>query len=168
MMMMDSAPTDDTRSIETKRFGVCAYREAEVLSFPWGLPGFVQLRRFIVLQVAEHASFFWLQSLEDTAVALPLIDPWTLFDDYDPRLPSYARVALDLQAPEEFTILAVCVVGTGAREMTVNLLAPIVINLRTQTGRQITLDSGDYAVATPIPRKDPALVAVPNTQEVGG
>ena len=36
-----------------------------------------------------------------------------------------------------------------------NLLAPVVINLVTRTGRQVTLETGGYSVRTPIPRKAP-------------
>jgi flagellar assembly factor FliW len=162
---MDATTPDDTLTAETTRFGACAYREAEVLSFPWGLPGFAQLRRFIVLQGADTPQFLWLQSLEEANVALPLVDPWSVFDDYDPHLPNYARIALDLQNPDEFTILAVCVVGRDAREMTVNLLAPVVVNLRTRIGRQVTLDTGNYSVRTPMPRKEPHLSLVPDPLE---
>jgi flagellar assembly factor FliW len=159
MTVIDAA--DDIRSTETSRFGTCSYRESEVLLFPWGLPGFSDLRRFVVLQGADTPQFFWLQSLETSNVALPLVDPWSLFDEYDPRLPSYARIALDLENPEDFTILAVCVVGSEAHEMTVNLLAPLVVNLKTRMCRQVTLDSGNYEVRTPVPRR-PHLTVVPD------
>jgi flagellar assembly factor FliW len=159
---MEAELADDIRTAETSRFGPCSYRESEVLSFPWGLPGFSALRRFVVLQGESTPNFLWLQSLEEPKTALPLIDPWSVFEEYDPHLPSYARIALDLQNPDDFTILAICVVGREAREMTVNLLAPLVVNLRTRTGRQITLDSGNYLVRTPLPRKEPHLTVVPD------
>jgi flagellar assembly factor FliW len=84
---------------------------------------------------------------------MPLCDPWSLFDDYEARLPHYARQTLGIQAPDDFCIMCVCVVGKGASEMTINLLAPVVINLKTRMGRQITLENQTYSVRTPIPRK---------------
>ena len=36
-------------SVDLPRFGKCTYRESEVLTFPWGLPGFGTLRRFVAL-----------------------------------------------------------------------------------------------------------------------
>ena len=84
-----------------------------------------------------------------------VIDPWQIFDDYSPQLPPYAVSSLDLARPEDFVTLCVVVVTAGAEEMTMNLLAPVVINLVTRTGRQVTLETGGYSVRTPIPRKAP-------------
>jgi flagellar assembly factor FliW len=53
----------------------------------------------------------------------------------------------------------VVVVAPGAAEMTMNLLAPIIINLRTRAGRQIMLETGGYSVRTEIPRTTPATAA---------
>jgi flagellar assembly factor FliW len=89
-------------------------------------------------------------------VALPTCFPSALFPDYRPKLPQYAVTSLDLQRPEEFVLLGIVIVSPGAAEMTMNLLAPVVINLRTQIGRQIPLETGGYSVRTPIPRKAPA------------
>ena len=38
-------------------------------------------------------------------------------------------------------------------EMTVNLMAPVVINLRTRKARQIMLDGSNYSPREPMPRK---------------
>lgn len=151
--------TDREITVELPRFGMCTYRESEVLTFPWGLPGFASLRRFIALNLGGQEKFVWLQSLDDPSVALPTADPWQIFGDYAPHLPPYATSSLDLRNPEDFATLCVVVVTPGAAEMTMNLLAPIVVNLRTKTGRQITLETGGYSVRTPIPRKAPAPAA---------
>ncbi len=145
--------------VDLPRFGTCTYRESEVLTFPWGLPGFANLRRFIALNLEGQEKFVWLQSLDDPAVALPTGDPWQIFEDYAPHLPPYATSSLELQRPEDFATLCVVVVSAGAAEMTMNLLAPVVVNLRTRIGRQITLETGGYSVRTPIPRKAPAATA---------
>lgn len=148
--------TDRTISIDLPRFGPCTYRESEVLTFPWGLPGFGSQKRFIALNLEGQEKFVWLQSLDDLTVAIPTADPWQIFAEYAPQLPPYATSSLDLRAPEDFVTLCVVVVSPGAAEMTMNLLAPIVVNLRTRTGRQITLETGGYSVRTPIPRKAPS------------
>jgi len=152
-MTETTVAADREITVELPRFGTCTYRESEVLTFPWGLPGFASLRRFIALNLGGQEKFVWLQSLDDPTVALPTADPWQIFADYAPHLPPYATSSLDLRNPEDFATLCVVVVTPGAAEMTMNLLAPIVVNLRTRTGRQITLETGGYSVRTPIPRK---------------
>lgn len=143
----------DTQTMEFPRFGTCTFSEVDIIRFPWGLPGFPNLRRWIALNVEEQSSFVWLQSLDDKNVALPTIDPYYVFEDYDPKLPGYAVAALEIEGAADFTILCVVVVTENAEDMTMNLFAPIVINLRTRTARQIVLENSGYSVRQPMPRK---------------
>ncbi|HEY4439342.1 MAG TPA: flagellar assembly protein FliW [Candidatus Elarobacter sp.] len=145
--------TDREITLNLPRFGTCSYRESEVLSFPWGLPGFGSLHRFIALNLPGQEKFVWLQSLDDHSVALPTADPWAIFPDYEPQLPHYATVSLEIAHPEDFVVLSVVVVTAGAAEMTMNLLAPIVVNLKSKVGRQVMLETGGYSVRQAIPRK---------------
>ncbi len=156
------AMEDRTATIELPRFGECTYAENEIIEFPWGLPGFPNLRRWLALSVETQPNFVWLQSLDDLKVALPATDPFALFENYDPKLPPYAAAALEIEHPGDFTVLGVVIVSEGAEEMSINLLAPVVINLRTRRGRQIMLENSGYSVREPIPRKaDGAPEAAP-------
>lgn len=146
-------------ALDLPRFGAFTCRESEVLTFPWGLPGFPTLRRFVALSLEGQERFVWLQSLDDLKIALPVADPWQVFPDYAPQLPHYATVSLEIERPEDFVALCVVVVSSGAAEMTMNLLAPIVVNLRSGIGRQVTLETGGYSVRAPLPRKEPAATA---------
>ena len=152
-------PADQETTIELPRFGTCTYRESEVLTFPWGLPGFGNHRRFLALSLEGQERFVWLQSLDDHAVAIPATDPWQIFPDYAPQLPGYALPSLGVDAAEDFVTLCVVVVTSGAAEMTMNLLAPVIVNLRTRVARQVTLERGDYSVRAPIPRTETAPAA---------
>jgi flagellar assembly factor FliW len=136
-------------SVDLPRFGNCSYTEAEVVRFPWGLPGFPSLRRFLVLSIDDEEGYIWLQSLDDLKVAIPLCDPWSLFEDYQAPLPLYAKQSLGIESAESFCVMCVLVARPGA-ETTINLLAPIVINLETCVGRQVTLENTPYSVRTPI------------------
>lgn len=167
---MERQEQDRLNTAVFPRFGECSYLDSEVIEFPWGLPGFASLRHFLVLQVGGQDGFIWLQSLDDVQIALPLADPWQIFDDYEPHLPHYAKVALALDRPDDFIILCIVVVTKNAEDMTMNLLAPIIINLKTHIGRQIMLEGTEYSIRTPIPRKAAAKYEVdeaaqPDSQE---
>jgi flagellar assembly factor FliW len=140
-------------TVETTRFGEVTFADTDVIEFPWGLPGFTDLRRFLALSLAEQPSFVWLQSVDDPKTALPTADPWQIFPDYEPRMPAYATEALDVRSAEDFTILCVVVVTKDAEELTMNLMAPIVVNLKTRRARQVMLENSPYSVRTSIPRK---------------
>jgi len=143
--MVEATTSEPTITVELPRLGTCTYRESEVLTFPWGLPGFPSCRRFLALAVETHENVLWLQSLDEIKVALPVADPWHFFPDYDPRLPAFARVSLELTRAEDFSVLGVLVIPESGTA-TMNLLAPIIINLKTRIGRQVTIERGDQAV----------------------
>lgn len=140
-------------TIATPRFGEVSFTDTDVIEFPWGLPGFSDLHRFLALSLAEQPNFVWLQSLDDPAIALPAADPWQIFSDYEPKLPAYAVESLSLQNPEDFTILCIVVVTKDAAEMSMNLMAPVVVNLKSRRARQVMLENSGYSVRTAIPRK---------------
>lgn len=135
------------------RFGDFAYRESDVIEFPWGMPGFPDHHRWLFLTLDSQPSFVWLQSLDDPGIALPTANPWMIFENYDPVVPAYAFAALEIESVSEFTYLCVTVVSKGAHEMTMNLAAPIIVNLRTRKAAQITLEGSSYSLREPIPRK---------------
>jgi len=149
---MESEQTKTT-TITTTRFGDVTFSQDAIIEFPWGLPGFAHLHYFLALTVEDDTNFVWLQSIDEPGVALPAGDPWQLFPAYEPRLPAYAPVALELQQPDAFPVLCVIVVTKDAAEMTMNLLAPVVINLQSRRGRQVMLEQSGYSVREPIPRK---------------
>lgn len=148
-------------AIVTTRFGEVTFTAEEAIEFPWGLPGFPHLQRFLALSLAEQPSFIWLQSIDDAKIALPAADPWTIFADYEPRLPAYATESLEITSPEDFSILCIVVVTEDAAEMTMNLLAPVVVNLKNRRARQVMLDNSNYSARTPIPRKNAQAQGAP-------
>jgi|SRR5579872_1347758 len=149
----DASATDLPIEVESPRFGAISYTQSEIIRFPWGLPGFTSLRNWLALTLESQPSYIWLQSLDDLKVAIPTANPYHLFEDYDPKLPSYAAAALDIHSPSDFTLLSVLVVTAAAAEMTINLMAPIVINVHTWRARQVLLENSAYSVRTPVPRK---------------
>ncbi len=150
--------------IDLPRFGPFHYTDSEAIHFPWGLPGFADLRRFVVLTVPSNEHIIWLQSIERLDIALPLTDPWRLFDDYAPILPESARLSLEIVAPDDFALMTVMVAessGDDVRQF-INLLAPIVINLKKKIARQVMLEGTEYSLRTPIA----SLLQAPSEDEL--
>jgi len=157
LSMESEMDVKQTTTLNFPRFGECAFADTDVIEFPWGLPGFPNSRRWLALTVESAANFVWIQSIDDVELAIPTADPYAIFADYEPKLPPYVVAALDITSPADFTLLGVVVVTEGAEEMTMNLLAPIVVNLRTRKARQVMLENSGYSVREKIPRKPAAL-----------
>jgi flagellar assembly factor FliW len=126
------------------RLGKFEIKDNEIVTFPQGIPGFEHLRRFAVVSFEETKPICWLVSLEDETVALPIIDPWLIENEYEVELSEDEMKILQVNDPSDVIIWSVVTIPNGKPEQTtVNLKAPIVINLKSGLGMQIILDKYD-------------------------
>src|SRR5262245_37376603 len=68
--------------VRTTRFGDVEIAEDRVITFPRGLLGFAEAKKYCLLEPAEDTCFFWLQSLEDASLAFVVTDPSHFVPDY--------------------------------------------------------------------------------------
>ena len=131
--------------IRHPRLGLIEVPQECILELVAPLPPFASLRHFSLLPDPEEEYFLWLQSLEQPALALVLM-PYALVATEAPPVPRGVREELGLgpdEAPEWYVIVSL---GEEARQVTVNLLAPLVVSPRTHRARQV-VQEGDLALA---------------------
>ena len=129
--------------ITTSRFGRIDVAAGDVLHFPSGLPGLEDCRSWALLADATNDALGWLQSTTRGDVALAVVSPRRFVPDYQVRIPRSELTPLALGDMRQAQV--VVVVGTNGTTLTLNLKAPIVINLETRTGRQVVA-SGELAL----------------------
>jgi flagellar assembly factor FliW len=91
--------------------------------------------------------FDWLHSIEHPELALPVTNPWLFFNDYEVRIPDDDAERLELDDPTVAEIICVVRAAETLRSFTINLAAPIVVNLSSRAARQIVNDVHGYSVA---------------------
>ena len=121
--------------INTSRFGRIDIDAGDILRFPSGLPGLEDCREWALLADATNDALGWLQSTTRGDVALAVVSPRRFVPDYQVRIPRSELTPLDICDIRQAQI--VVVVGTTGTALTLNLKAPIVINLEGRTGRQV-------------------------------
>lgn len=121
--------------IESTRFDTIDIRVDDILLFPSGVFAFEKMRHWVLLSDAQNASVGWLQSVSDPAVALPVVSPRRFVKDYQVRVNRSQLAPLELSGPDEAFVLAV--VGRHEGRLTLNLKAPLIINLDRRLGRQV-------------------------------
>jgi flagellar assembly factor FliW len=132
--------------IETSRFGTLTYNEEDLLFFPRGIPGFSTLLHWVVSGEEENP-VKWLQSVDDSQVALPITAPHLVFPDYNAVITKDELEELENPATEHLIILVVLTIPPEKPwDMTANLRAPIVINTVNRRGKQILLNEEDYPI----------------------
>ena len=58
---------------ETVKFGEIDINENRIFDFELPIIGFDMLKKFVILEPSKETLFKWLQSLEDPALAFPII-----------------------------------------------------------------------------------------------
>ena len=121
--------------INTTRFGRIDVDTADVIHFASGLPGLEDCREWALLADATNDALGWLQSTTRGDVALAVVSPRRFVPDYQVRIPRSELTPLAIGDIRQAQV--VVVVGTNGTTLTLNLKAPIVINLEARTGRQV-------------------------------
>jgi len=126
--------------ITTTRFGRIDVDAADLIRFSSGLPGLEDCREWALLADAANDALGWLQSTTRAEIALAVVSPRRFVPDYQVRIPRSELSPLALDDMQDAQV--VVVVGENGTGLTLNLKAPIVINLQARTGRQVVA-SGD-------------------------
>jgi flagellar assembly factor FliW len=134
----------------SERFGKITYDEAEVLRFPQGLVGFPDMTRFFMYSDERVAPLAWLQSLDDSALAFLVCDPFLFFPEYEVnvKLPPALRQQMGEQG--DLRVLTIVTIHADFTRSTVNLLGPLVINARTRNAWQIILEDDKLSTRHPL------------------
>jgi flagellar assembly factor FliW len=139
---MSSRPSSgDLTRVETA-FGTFDVSPDEIISFPAGLPGFEECRRFVVLSSRELDPFKCLQSVEGPSASFLAVDPRRVFPDYRCVLSDVDRARLGESGEESLVWLAV--VSVLDDKTLVNLRAPIVVNPARMLGYQLMPSNSLY------------------------
>jgi flagellar assembly factor FliW len=123
--------------VRTTRFGVVTIPDDRVITFPKGLLGFAKQTRFCLLEPGTTSDFFWLQSLDEPALAFVVTDPSLFIAEYAvPIRPEQMR-EMGLARLEDAQVFVI--VNKVENNLTGNLQGPLVINTLTRTGEQMVL-----------------------------
>lgn len=133
--------------VQTSRFGEFEVRDSAVIEVVGGIIGFPGLTRFVLLEYSPP--FSWLHSVENKELAFVVVNAAEFGDNYTIPLP-YGDRTLDLQETDDVAIMNLVSVRSDPSMTTVNLKAPVIVNLRNMKGRQLVLDDPKYSIRFPL------------------
>ena len=138
--------------IQTKYFGPLDCPSDSLFEFPSGLPGFEVERSFVFLDRPDTDPILFLQSVAHREVCFVLLPILVADSHYRLSLTPEDLAALKLPMDSQPQIgrdvlcaAVVCAADESRRAPTVNLLAPIVVNLREHIGIQAILTESGYS-----------------------
>ena len=116
-----------------------------MLHFPEGLVGFPNEREFVLIPHNSTGFLAWLQSMRSPAVALPVVSAHAFGSKYPDVSIEGATSALGLGNESDDVALMVVLSAPQGQPATVNLLAPILVNVTTRRGAQIILEGSRFS-----------------------
>ncbi len=130
----------------TTRFGELEVRKEDILEFPEGILGFESLRKFFIVDPGDSTLILWLQSIENSSIAFPIIEPKIFKPDYVAKLLPSDLNSIQLQDTAGAKIYTILTIPSDISKMSANLKAPIVINNQKRMARQIVLQDSKLSL----------------------
>jgi len=144
-------PESPTITIESQALGRVTVSADCIITFPSGLPGFPDERRYALINDLLQPPFYCLQCVDNPSLAFVVTDPTALVPDY--RTKNGPSTLQDLQAssPEDLQVLVTLTIPPGRpREITANLMSPLLINPEQGLGKQVVIDKPHYSHQHPV------------------
>jgi flagellar assembly factor FliW len=129
--------------IHTSRFGPVSIESNDVIHFPSGLLGLDGCRDWVLLADTQNDVLGWLQSTTQGEVALAVVSPRRFVPDYQVRVARTQLDPLGLNSLQDAHVLVI--VSKNEQSITLNLKAPLIINLQRSLGRQV-VDNAEYPI----------------------
>jgi flagellar assembly factor FliW len=136
--------------VKSLKFGELEYCGQDIVRFDAGIPGFPNLKNFIILTSDEFQPFQYLQAVDDPPIAFPLINPNLLIKSYQVLLGPEDLKDLRGNDCEGLLIFSIVTIPERIEHTTVNLLAPVVINSKTMLAKQVIQNGSSYSVRHPL------------------
>lgn len=140
--------------VTTKIFGEIEISDDKIIVFENGIIGFPDLKRFALLHDGDHGSdnagIRFLQSMDEPAFAMPVIDPLIVKPDYDPEVNDELLASAGKVTEDNILVLVTVTIPKDLTQMSVNLQGPFVINVEEHKACQVIVEGHEYPVKFPI------------------
>lgn len=130
--------------LTTLQFGELDIEEKDIFTFPQGIPGFEDYRQYVFIQPDEKIPFSHMQSVEEGNLSFVITDPFLFYPDYQFDLPENILEELRVQTVQEVSVWSIVSIPGDLRDATLNLLAPVIVNMNSRQGKQIILHDTMY------------------------
>jgi flagellar assembly factor FliW len=144
-------PESPNLTIESHALGPVTVAADQVITFASGLPGFPEARRFALTNGQLKPPFYCLQCVNDPSLAFVVADPAALVKDYHPKNGANTLKELQVSSSEDLQVLVTLTIPPGRpREITANLMSPLLINMKQGLGKQVVIDKPHYSHQHPV------------------
>ena len=143
--------------IKTTRFGTITIEEEKIITMPFGMLGFPDVKRFVILQHKKDSPFFWYQSVNDPMLAFVIMSPFLFKPDYNVDVENVLKEMSwnEEEKQNNLELYVVVNIPKGAPDkMTANFIGPILINNKIHQAVQMVISDSPYTHKFPLVREN--------------
>ena len=154
-----------TMKIESKTLGEIEIPDEDIIEMQSGMIGFPAWHRYALVPFSEpEAPFVYWQCLDNPPLCFILIDPSLIFPDYEVALPAEEFEGIEIKSAGEGTVHVVVTIPSDPREMTANLMGPLVVNRSARKAKQLVLADPRYTTKHNILKREATDHACANSE----
>ena len=108
-----------------------------LFTFPNGMAGFENCKRFKLFHEEGGGTVFWLQSVDDAEVSFPVVVPEKIDIEYEIELSDEDCALIGLESVTDVAIVVVVYRSEAeGGKIAANTRSPVILNLKTRKGMQ--------------------------------
>ena len=91
---------------------------------------------------------------EESEISFATVNPFDIYSEYEINLNEETIKELEVERPEDVLVLSIITLGKTLETSTMNLKAPVVINIKNCLGKQFILQNERYETKHPLIRRE--------------
>ncbi|WP_148214187.1 flagellar assembly protein FliW [Deferribacteres bacterium DY0037] len=140
----------ETRKIMSSKLGEIEFNEADIITLSAPILGFPELNDFVLISNEKSYPFIWFQSVQDANICFILVEPGIFFPDYKPEISKRDLKILSIEEEKDVKLFGIVVVPDQPKNATVNLRAPLVVNVERKLSKQVILEDDKWQIKSPL------------------
>lgn len=146
MKTNDEKPVPMVLETETRTVRI-PVSDGNIFAFPDGVPAFEDYKQFVLYCNTDMQPFFFMKSIGiSPEISFVCVDPFLICADYQVRIGLADLKALDLKRGEDAFVFSIVTVRDNPCDITANLQAPVILNLKNCQGRQVISEGTKHDV----------------------
>lgn len=130
--------------IQTKFFDEVEVASDSIITFVKPILGFDTYKKYILIDIEDNEALKCLQSVDEANICFILADPWAFFEEYTFDLNSESEDMLKVEEESQLGVYAIANIPGDIKKFSLNLMAPIILNLKTNDAIQYVINDDRY------------------------
>jgi flagellar assembly factor FliW len=126
--------------IETSRFGPLDLEEDVFIEFPWGIPGFEQVKRYVLLE-HRQGPFQWMQAVDEPDLAFVVCHSEAMGVRY--TVPREKAAPIGIENWQDLVVLVMVSFNREQQKISPHWSGPLLFNSASRVGCQWSMDLGE-------------------------